>query len=144
MLEDNLRTPSGVSYMLEDREVMRRLFPDLFKRYNVLPVDTYPQELKKTLLASAPEGVENPRAVLLTPGMYNSAYFEHAFLAYEMGVELVTGQDLFVGDDDCVYMRTVDGAERVDVIYKRLDDRFLDPEVFRKDSMLGCPGCTAR
>ncbi len=140
VLEDNLRTPSGVSYMLEDREVMRRLFPDLFKRYNVLPVDTYPQELKKTLLASAPEGVENPRAVLLTPGMYNSAYFEHAFLAYEMGVELVTGQDLFVGDDDCVYMRTVDGAERVDVIYKRLDDRFLDPEVFRKDSMLGCPG----
>lgn len=140
VLEDNLRCPSGVSYMMENREVMMRLFPDLFKARAVLPVNHYPQELKKTLLASAPETAENPRAVLLTPGIYNSAYFEHSFLASEMGVELVTGQDLFVGDDDCVYMRTIDGPEKVDVIYRRLDDRFLDPETFRKDSLLGCPG----
>lgn len=140
VLEDNMRCPSGVSYMLEDREVMMRLFPDLFKEYNVLPVNHYPQELKKTLAASAPEGVENPRAVLFTPGIYNSAYFEHAFLASEMGIELVTGQDLFVDSDDCVYMRTIEGPEKVDVIYRRIDDKFLDPEVFRKDSLLGCPG----
>lgn len=140
VLEDNLRCPSGVSYMMENREVMMRLFPDLFKARAVLPVNHYPQELKKTLLASAPETAENPRAVLLTPGIYNSAYFEHSFLASEMGIELVTGQDLFVGDDDCVYMRTIDGPEKVDVIYRRLDDRFLDPETFRKDSLLGCPG----
>lgn len=140
VLEDNLRCPSGVSYMLEDREVMMRLFPDLFKEYNVLPVNHYPQELKKTLAASAPEGVENPRSVVFTPGIYNSAYFEHAFLASEMGVELVTGQDLFVDSDDCVYMRTIEGPEKVDVIYRRIDDKFLDPEVFRKDSLLGCPG----
>lgn len=140
VLEDNLRCPSGVSYMMENREVMMRLFPDLFKASAVLPVNHYPQELKKTLLACAPETAENPRAVLLTPGIYNSAYFEHSFLASEMGIELVTGQDLFVGDDDCVYMRTIDGPEKVDVIYRRLDDRFLDPETFRKDSLLGCPG----
>ncbi len=140
VLEDNLRCPSGVSYMMENREVMMRLFPDLFKARAVLPVNHYPHELKKTLLASAPETAENPRAVLLTPGIYNSAYFEHSFLASEMGIELVTGQDLFVGDDDCVYMRTIDGPEKVDVIYRRLDDRFLDPETFRKDSLLGCPG----
>lgn len=140
VLEDNMRCPSGVSYMLEDREVMMRLFPDLFKEYNVLPVNHYPQELKKTLAASAPEGVENPRAVVFTPGIYNSAYFEHAFLASEMGIELVTGQDLFVDSDDCVYMRTIEGPEKVDVIYRRIDDQFLDPEVFRKDSLLGCPG----
>ena len=140
VLEDNMRCPSGVSYMLENREVMMRLFPDLFKEYNVLPVNHYPQELKKTLTASAPEGVENPRAVVFTPGIYNSAYFEHAFLASEMGVELVTGQDLFVDSDDCVYMRTIDGPEKVDVIYRRIDDKFLDPEVFRIDSLLGCPG----
>lgn len=140
VLEDNMRCPSGVSYMLENREVMMRLFPDLFKEYNVLPVNHYPQELKKTLAASAPEGVENPRAVVFTPGIYNSAYFEHAFLASEMGVELVTGQDLFVDSDDCVYMRTIEGPEKVDVIYRRIDDQFLDPEVFRKDSLLGCAG----
>ena len=140
VLEDNMRCPSGVSYMLEDREVMMRLFPDLFKEYNVLPVNHYPQELKKTLAASAPEGVENPRAAVFTPGIYNSAYFEHAFLASEMGIELVTGQDLFVDSDDCVYMRTIEGPEKVDVIYRRIDDQFLDPEVFRKDSLLGCPG----
>lgn len=140
VLEDNLRTPSGVSYMLENREVMMRLFPDLFNLYEVLPVNHYPQELKKTLELSAPEGVENPKAVLLTPGIYNSAYFEHAFLAYEMGIELVRGQDLFVGDDDFVYMRTIDGPCRVDVIYRRIDDQFLDPETFRPDSLLGCPG----
>lgn len=140
VLEDNMRCPSGVSYMLEDREVMMRLFPDLFKEYNVLPVNHYPQELKKTLAASAPEGVENPRAVVFTPGIYNSAYFEHAFLASEMGIELVTGQDLFVDSDDCIYMRTIEGPEKVDVIYRRIDDQFLDPEVFRKDSLLGCPG----
>ena len=140
VLEDNMRCPSGVSYMLEDREVMMRLFPDLFKEYKVLPVNHYPQELKKTLAASAPEGVENPRAVVFTPGIYNSAYFEHAFLASEMGVELVTGQDLFVDSDDCVYMRTIEGPAKVDVIYRRIDDAFLDPEVFRKDSLLGCPG----
>ncbi len=140
VLEDNLRTPSGVSYMLENREVMMRLFPDLFNLYEVLPVNHYPQELKKTLELSAPEGAENPKAVLFTPGIYNSAYFEHAFLAYEMGIDLVQGQDLFVGDDDFVYMRTIDGPCRVDVIYRRIDDKFLDPEVFRPDSLLGCPG----
>ena len=140
VLEDNMRCPSGVSYMLENREVMMRLFPDLFKEYNVRPVNHYPQELKKTLAASAPEGVENPRAVVFTPGIYNSAYFEHAFLASEMGVELVTGQDLFVDSDDCVYMRTIEGPAKVDVIYRRIDDAFLDPEVFRKDSLLGCAG----
>ena len=140
VLEDNLRCPSGVSYMLEDREAMMRLFPDLFKTYNVLPVNHYPRELKSTLESSAPDGVENPRCVLFTPGIYNSAYFEHAFLASEMGIELVTGQDLFVDSDDCVYMRTVEGPEKVDVIYRRIDDKFLDPEVFRKDSLLGCAG----
>lgn len=140
VLEDNLRTPSGVSYMLENREVMMRLFPDLFNEYDVLPVNHYPQELRKTLEAAAPDGVENPRAVLFTPGIYNSAYFEHAFLACEMGIELVMGQDLFVDGDDCVYMRTIDGPAKVDVIYRRIDDKFLDPEVFRKDSLLGCPG----
>lgn len=140
VLEDNLRTPSGVSYMLENREVMMRLFPDLFNKYQVLPVNHYPQELKKTLCAAASDDIENPRAVLFTPGIYNSAYFEHAFLASEMGIELVTGQDLFVDSDDCVYMRTIEGKERVHVIYRRIDDKFLDPEVFYKESMLGCPG----
>lgn len=140
VLEDNMRCPSGVSYMLENREVMMRLFPDLFKEYSVRPVNHYPQELKKTLVASAPEGAESPRAVVFTPGVYNSAYFEHAFLASEMGVDLVTGQDLFVDSDDCVYMRTIEGPAKVDVIYRRIDDAFLDPEVFRKDSLLGCAG----
>lgn len=141
VLEDNLRTPSGVSYMLENREVMMRLFPDLFKQYPVLPVNHYPQELKKTLMLAAPEHCsDTPKCVVFTPGIYNSAYFEHAFLAYEMGVDLVQGQDLYVGDDDCVYMRTIEGAAKVDVIYRRIDDAFLDPEVFRKDSVLGVKG----
>lgn len=141
VLEDNLRTPSGVSYMLENREVMMRLFPELFKLYPVLPVNHYPQELKKTLMLAAPEhSSDTPRCVVFTPGIYNSAYFEHAFLAYEMGVDLVQGQDLFVDDDDCVYMRTIEGAAKVDVIYRRIDDAFLDPEVFRKDSVLGVKG----
>lgn len=140
VLEDNLRCPSGVSYMLENREVMSRLFPELFKKYNILPINHYPHELKKTLKASAPNELDNPRIVVLTPGIYNSAYFEHAFLAAQMGVDLVTGADLFVGKDNCVYMQTIDGAERVDVIYRRIDDNFLDPEAFNPNSVLGCPG----
>ncbi|GEO80349.1 circularly permuted type 2 ATP-grasp protein [Pararhodospirillum oryzae] len=139
VLEDNLRTPSGVSYMMENRDMMMRLFPDLFDRYSVAPVNHYPQELLKTLKYVAPSPVGSPTVVLLTPGQYNSAYFEHAFLADEMGVELVQGQDLFV-DDGFVYMRTVEGPQRVDVIYRRIDDDFLDPQAFRKDSMLGVPG----
>lgn len=140
VLEDNLRTPSGVSYMLENREVMMRLFPDLFEAEDVLPINHYPAELKKTLENVSPKGKKNPRVVLFTPGIYNSAYFEHAFLAYEMGIELVQSQDLFVDSDDCVYMRTIRGKEKVDVIYRRIDDKFLDPEVFRKDSLLGLKG----
>ena len=141
VLEDNLRTPSGVSYMLENREVMMRLFPDLFAQNKVRPVNHYPVELKKTLRAAAPEHADGePKCVVFTPGIYNSAYFEHAFLATEMGVELVQGRDLFVDSDDCVYMRTVDGPEKVDVIYRRVDDAFLDPEAFRPDSVLGVRG----
>jgi uncharacterized circularly permuted ATP-grasp superfamily protein len=139
VLEDNLRVPSGVSYMLEDRKMMMRLFPELFSRHQVAPVEHYPDLLLDTLRASAPLGVDNPTAVLLTPGAYNSAYFEHTFLAQQMGVELVEGRDLFV-KDDTVYMRTTQGPQRVDVIYRRLDDDFLDPLVFRKDSTLGVPG----
>ncbi|SOD92269.1 circularly permuted type 2 ATP-grasp protein [Caenispirillum bisanense] len=139
VLEDNLRTPSGVSYMLENREIMMRLFPDLFDIHAVAPVNHYPNQLVQNLRFSAPAHVENPTVVVLTPGQYNSAYFEHAFLADEMGVDLVQGQDLFV-EDDTVYMRTVEGPKRVDVIYRRIDDDFLDPRVFRKDSMLGVPG----
>jgi len=139
VLEDNLRTPSGVSYMLENREIMMRLFPELFSAYAVAPVNHYPHELLKNLRSVAPLGVEDPTVVLLTPGSFNSAYFEHAFLADEMGVELVQGQDLFV-DNDIVYMRTVEGPRRVDVIYRRVDDDFLDPSAFRPDSLLGVPG----
>ena len=139
VLEDNLRVPSGVSYLLENRKMMMRLFPDLFSRYDVHPVEHYPDLLLETLRAVAPTGVRDPTAVLLTPGAFNSAYFEHSFLAQQMGVELVEGQDLFVRDDT-VYMRTTQGPKRVDVIYRRLDDDFLDPEVFRRDSMLGVPG----
>ena len=139
VLEDNLRVPSGVSYLLENRKMMMRLFPDLFSRYDVQPVEHYPDLLLETLRAVAPAGVLDPTAVLLTPGAFNSAYFEHSFLAQQMGVELVEGQDLFV-KDDTVYMRTTQGPKRVDVIYRRLDDDFLDPEVFRPDSMLGVPG----
>ncbi|MBN8510249.1 MAG: circularly permuted type 2 ATP-grasp protein [Burkholderiales bacterium] len=139
VLEDNLRVPSGVSYMLEDRKMMMRLFPELFARHRVAPVAHYPDLLLETLRAVAPPSVVDPIVVVLTPGMYNSAYFEHAFLAQQMGVELVEGQDLFVRDDH-VFMRTTQGPRRVDVIYRRVDDDFLDPKVFRPDSTLGCAG----
>lgn len=139
VLEDNLRTPSGVSYMLENRKMMMRLFPELFRRYSVAPVEHYPQVLMNNLRAVAPQGVQDPVVVLLTPGAYNSAYFEHAFLAQQMGVDLVEGQDLFVRNN-AVYMRTTDGPKRVDVIYRRIDDEYLDPLAFKPDSMLGVPG----
>jgi uncharacterized circularly permuted ATP-grasp superfamily protein len=139
VLEDNLRVPSGVSYMLENRKMMMRLFPELFAMHRVAPVAHYPDLLLETLRAVAPAGVNEPTVVVLTPGMYNSAYFEHAFLAQQMGVELVEGQDLFV-ENGHVYMRTTQGPRRVDVIYRRVDDDFLDPRVFRADSTLGCAG----
>ncbi len=139
VLEDNLRVPSGVSYMLEDRKMMMRLFPELFARNKVAPVAHFPDLLLDNLRSVAPMGVDDPTVVLLTPGMYNSAYFEHAFLAQQMGVELVEGQDLFV-KDHTVYMRTTRGPQRVDVIYRRIDDDFLDPLAFRADSSLGVPG----
>jgi len=139
VLEDNLRVPSGVSYMLEDRKMMMRLFPELFSLHRVAPVAHYPDILLETLRAVAPKGGEEPTVVVMTPGMYNSAYFEHAFLAQQMGVELVEGQDLFV-DGGYVYMRTTRGPRRVDVIYRRVDDDFLDPRAFRADSSLGVPG----
>jgi len=139
VLEDNLRVPSGVSYMLEDRKMMMRLFPDLFGAHRVAPVMHYPDLLLDTLRASAQPGAPDPTVVVLTPGMYNSAYFEHAFLAQQMGVELVEGQDLFVRER-FVYMRTTRGPRRVDVIYRRVDDDFLDPSMFRSTSTLGCAG----
>ncbi|MBI5275687.1 MAG: circularly permuted type 2 ATP-grasp protein [Burkholderiales bacterium] len=139
VLEDNLRVPSGVSYMLEDRKMMMRLFPELFSSYKVAPVMHYPDLLLESLRASAPSTTDEPTVVVLTPGMYNSAYFEHAFLAQQMGVELVEGQDLFV-KDNFAYMRTTRGPKRVDVIYRRVDDDFLDPSVFRPTSTLGCAG----
>jgi uncharacterized circularly permuted ATP-grasp superfamily protein len=139
VLEDNLRVPSGVSYMLEDRKMMMRLFPDLFSMYRVAPVMHYPDLLLETLRSVAPASVNESTVVVLTPGMHNSAYFEHAFLAQQMGIELVEGQDLFV-KDNFVYMRTTQGPKRVDVIYRRVDDDFLDPKAFRADSTLGCAG----
>jgi len=139
VLEDNLRVPSGVSYMLEDRRMMMRLFPELFARYSIAPVDHYPDLLLENLRSVAPSGVNDPTVVLLTPGAHNSAYFEHAFLAQQMGIELVEGQDLFI-DNEFLYMRTTQGPQRVDVIYRRIDDDFLDSLVFRPDSMLGVPG----
>ncbi len=139
VLEDNLRVPSGVSYMLENRQVTKRVFPELFEHYQPLPVDDYANQLYDTLAALSPRPADFPEVVVLTPGIYNSAYFEHSYLAQQMGCELVEGRDLFV-EDDCVYMRTVDGPSRVDVIYRRVDDLFLDPEVFNKESMLGVPG----
>ncbi len=142
VLEDNARTPSGVSYMLENREAMLRLCPELFDTFSVRPVDTYPELLRDTLHSVAPMGASEPRCVLLTPGHYNSAFYEHSFLANNMGIELVEGRDLEV-DDDIVWMRTIDGRVRVDVIYRRIDDDFLDPLVFRPDSMLGVPGLLA-
>lgn len=139
VLEDNLRTPSGVSYMLEDRKMMMRLFPELFRRYSVAPVEHYPQVLLNNLRAVAQPGVQDPTVVLLSPGAYNSAYFEHAFIAQQMGIELVEGQDMFVRNN-AVYMRTTQGPQRVDVIYRRIDDDYLDPLVFNANSMLGVPG----
>ena len=139
VLEDNLRVPSGVSYMLENRKMMMRLFPELFAQHRVAPVAHYPDLLLDTLRSVAPGGNSDPTVVVMTPGMYNSAYFEHAFLAQQMGVELVEGQDLFV-DNGFVYMRTTHGPKRVDVIYRRIDDDFLDPDAFRADSTLGCRG----
>ncbi|PLW68647.1 circularly permuted type 2 ATP-grasp protein [Pseudohalioglobus lutimaris] len=140
VLEDNLRVPSGVSYMLENREITKRVLPELFENYSVQPVDDYPSRLFSTLASLSPRDRRRPCVVVLTPGIYNSAYFEHSFLARGMGAELVEGSDMFVDDDDCLYMRTVDGPERVDVVYRRIDDDFLDPEVFREDSTLGVPG----
>jgi uncharacterized circularly permuted ATP-grasp superfamily protein len=140
VLEDNCRTPSGVSYMLENREAMMRLFPDLYGRHRIAPVAHYPEELSETLRSVAPPHCNGePTIVLLTPGPYNSAYYEHSFLADEMGVELVEGADLVV-DDDVVYMRTTAGLKRVDVVYRRLDDAFIDPQTFKPDSLLGTPG----
>jgi uncharacterized circularly permuted ATP-grasp superfamily protein len=140
VLEDNLRVPSGVSYMLENRLVTKRVFPELFETYSPLPIDDYPSELFDTLSALSPRPGDHPEIVVLTPGIYNSAYFEHAYLAQQMGCELVEGRDLVVEKDDCVYMRNIEGLSRVDVIYRRIDDLFLDPEAFNADSMLGVPG----
>ena len=141
VLEDNLRVPSGVSYMLENRNVIKRVFPSIFRNHRVRPVSEYPSALNSMLRSIAPEeAADNPEIVVLTPGIYNSAYFEHSYLARTMGVELVEGGDLLVGDDDVVYMRTIDGLKRVDTIYRRIDDTFIDPEAFRSDSMLGVPG----
>jgi uncharacterized circularly permuted ATP-grasp superfamily protein len=139
VLEDNLRVPSGVSYMLENRKMMMRLFPELFAQHPIEPVEHYPDLLLENLKSAAPKGVPDPTVVLLTPGRYNSAYFEHAFLAQQMGIELVEGQDLFVLED-MLYMRTTRGPQRVDVLYRRLDDDFLDPLSFRPDSTLGVAG----
>ncbi|MEZ5872719.1 MAG: circularly permuted type 2 ATP-grasp protein [Nitratireductor sp.] len=143
VLEDNLRTPSGVSYMIEDREAMMRLAPELFAEYRVAPVEQYPENLRRTLQSVAPPACKgDPVIAVLTPGIYNSAFFEHSFLADEMGVELCQGDDLFV-DNGFVYMRTTRQPQRVDVIYRRVDDDYLDPLTFRKDSTLGVPGLFA-
>ncbi len=139
VLEDNLRVPSGVSYMIENRMVMKRVFPELFEDYNIQPVDDYPSQLYEMLASLSPRPADYPKVVVLTPGIYNSAFFEHSYLAEQMGVDLVEGRDLMV-EDDCVYMTTIGGQERVDVIYRRVDDMFLDPEVFNPDSRLGVPG----
>jgi len=139
VLEDNLRVPSGVSYMLANRRVMKRVFPNVFRNYGVRSIDHYGRALLASLRALAPADVENPTIVLLTPGIYNSAYFEHTFLAREMGIPLVEGRDLLVHNDR-IYMRTTSGLHQVDVIYRRIDDDFIDPKVFRKDSVLGVPG----
>lgn len=143
VLEDNLRVPSGVSYLLQNRAISKRAFADLFERQSILPVDDYPDRLRRLLLSLAADelhGMRHPQIVVLTPGVFNSAYFEHAFLAQQMGVPLVEGADLFVDPGNRVWMRTIDGPKPVDVIYRRVDDLFLDPEVFRPDSQLGVPG----
>ena len=139
VLEDNGRCPSGVSYVLENRRALKRAFPQMFENIGVRPVDNYPEELLKSLKYIAPAGVEDPTVVVLTPGAYNSAYFEHTYLARQMGIEIVEGRDLFVRNSR-VYMRTTKGPQPVHVIYRRLDDDFIDPTVFRRDSMLGVPG----
>lgn len=142
VLEDNLRTPSGVSYVIENRSVMRRIAPELFPPSGVLPVGDYPSQLLATLQEVAPAraGSSPPVVAVLTPGIFNSAYFEHAFLSQQMGVHLVEGSDLLVSDDDIVYVRSTSGLERVDVLYRRVDDEYLDPDVFLSDSLLGVPG----
>jgi len=140
VLEDNLRVPSGVSYMLENRAITKRVLPELFENESILPINSYTSQLFYTLAALSPRDIENPEIVVLTPGIYNSAYFEHAFLAQQMGAELVEGSDLFVDSDDCVYMKTINGPERVDVIYRRIDDLFIDPEAFDPESVLGVAG----
>lgn len=140
VLEDNLRVPSGVSYMLENRTVTKRVFPELFENQHIQPVDGYTSRLYDMLLSLAPPEVLSPTIALLTPGVYNSAYFEHCYLAQQMGIELVEGRDLVVDSDDCVYMKTIEGLEQVHVIYRRIDDAFLDPEVFNPASVLGCRG----
>ena len=139
VLEDNLRTPSGISYVIENRRTMARVFPELFASHRVRPVDGYPARLLEALRAATPDGVADPNVVVLTPGVYNAAYFEHAFLARQMGVELVEGRDL-VCRRNVVYVRSTDGEKRVDVVYRRVDDEFLDPLQFRADSVVGCPG----
>ena len=139
VLEDNLRVPSGVSYMLTGRQVMKRVFPELFQACRVKPIEEYPQALLQTLRTLAPHGRPDPTIVLLTPGVFNSAYFEHTYLARQMGIELVEGRDLVV-NDNVLYMRTTAGLRRVDVIYRRIDDDFIDPLAFRPDSILGVPG----
>ena len=144
VLEDNVRTPSGVSYMLENREVMMRLMPDLFAEHRVAPVENYPDVLLAALRSVAPAGgSEQSTIALLTPGRFNSAYYEHSFLADKLGVELVEGRDLLV-ENDKLYMRTTQGAKQIDVLYRRIDDNFLDPEVFNPDSVLGVAGADAR
>jgi uncharacterized circularly permuted ATP-grasp superfamily protein len=139
VLEDNLRVPSGVSYMLANRQIVKQVYPQLFERYNVRPIDHYPRTLLAHLREIAPEGSSDPNVVLLTPGVFNSAYYEHTFLAHEMGIDLVEGRDLLV-HDNTVYARTTSGLERVDVIYRRVDDDYLDPLTFRADSTLGVAG----
>ena len=140
VLEDNLRVPSGVSYMLENRIVTKQVFPELFEQARILPVDDYPSQLFDTLASLSPRPLDYPMVVVMTPGIYNSAYFEHAYLAQAMGVPLVEGGDLMVGDDECLYMRTIAGLEQVDVVYRRVNDTYMDPEAFVPDSMLGVPG----
>lgn len=140
VLEDNLRVPSGVSYMLENRNVTKRVMPELFTTGLIQPIDDYTSQLYEMLSSMSPRPGDDPCIVILTPGIYNSAYYEHSYLAQQMGVQLVEGSDLVVGDDDCVYMRMIDGLKRVDVIYRRVDDMFLDPEVFNPESALGARG----
>lgn len=140
VLEDNLRVPSGVSYMLENRNVTKRVMPELFAGGRIQPVDDYTSQLYDMLASMSPRPGDDPCIVILTPGIYNSAYYEHAYLAQQMGVEVVEGSDLVVGEDDCVYMRRIDGLSRVDVIYRRVDDMFIDPEVFNPESILGVRG----